>query len=148
MCCSIAGAIRIGQWTEMATVESALSAMPFAIFPMMFAVAGTMANRSALSARIDVHRFPIGADIEEVEQDGVSGYDLELDRLYQTGSVFCHDDVHRMPLLHQLAREVNGFMDGNAAGNAEDDGFVFSFIALSSCSDGRSNRNTNVSKTD
>ena len=67
MCCSIAGAIRIEQWTEIATVESALSAMPFAIFPMIFAVAGTIARRSALSARSMCTRFPIGAEIEEIE---------------------------------------------------------------------------------
>ena len=104
MCCSIAGAIRIGQWTEIATVESALSAMPFAIFPMMFAVAGDDCQQIGFVCEIDVHRFPIRAEIEEVKQDRVSGDDLELDRLHQACGVFCHYHVHRMPLFHQLAR--------------------------------------------
>ena len=44
--------------------------------------------------KIDVHRFPVGAEIEKVKQDRVSGDDLKLDRLHQAGSVFCHDHVH------------------------------------------------------
>ena len=47
MCPFIAGATKVGQLTEIAIVDRASSAIPFAIFPIMFAVAGTTASRSA-----------------------------------------------------------------------------------------------------
>ena len=41
----------MGQWTETATVDRASSAMPLASFPIILAVAGTIAKRLDLSAR-------------------------------------------------------------------------------------------------
>ena len=72
---------------------------------------------------------PIFFFVEEAGRDRILGKGLQRERRDELGRILRHDDKDSMTLLNEQAGELGGFVCGDRAGDAENNGFCGSHKA-------------------
>ena len=74
--------------------------------------------------QLDVARTQSGLLVEDIGGDGIFAQRLQGERSDEALRGAGHDDMDVVAAFDEQAREVGGFVSGDGAGDAEDDGFA------------------------
>ncbi len=117
----MAGAMSTGARVARYSADRKSSAMPCANLPRMLAVAGATSSRSMLRRERDVLDVGVQPGRELAGDDRLARDRLERQRPDEPPRRPRHHRLHAMSALLQQARDFDGLVGADAAGDAEPD---------------------------